>query len=82
MRRQLQQDIEEVRNQYAMQDDRSGPSPGFHDEHPADAHPQVTMEEVEKYIADVDKDGSGTIDFQEFTTAFTNLMRGGSAQKK
>ena len=47
-----------------------------------DKSPQVTLEEVEKYIADVDKDGSGTIDFQEFTAAFTNLMRGGPAQKK
>lgn len=31
-------------------------------------------EEVKKMIADIDKDGSGTIDFEEFLTMMTSKM--------
>jgi|EP00945_MAST-04E_sp_MAST-4E-sp1_P002724 chromosome segregation ATPase len=37
--------------------------------------PEVSMEEVEQYIATVDKDGSGTIDFEEFRACFLRLVQ-------
>ena len=35
---------------------------------------EVKKEEIKKMIADIDKDGSGSIDFQEFMTMMTAKM--------
>ena len=43
--------------------------------------PKPTIEAVEKYIMDVDTDGSGTINFEEFKTAFRSIMSSSLGKK-